>query len=106
MVGRSLEWGVREMGKRMSGEIRTGDRVGEMPLLFCLITYKLFVERMVCSWDLEVVERIKIQKDPGLEIYSTYKCNRSRCDTCVQYFSCLLYYFLLLSVRIQRDFES
>lgn len=34
MAGWSLGWGVREMGRRMSGETRIGGRVAKMSLNF------------------------------------------------------------------------
>lgn len=39
MAGRSLGWGVPDAGRRMSGEIGVGGRVGEMSLFFRFVKY-------------------------------------------------------------------
>lgn len=47
MAGRSLGWGVQDVGRRMSGEIRIGGRVGEMSFLFRFVKY---VDFFAVSW--------------------------------------------------------
>lgn len=47
MAGRSLGWGVQDVGRRMSVEIRIGGRVGEMPFLFRFVKY---VDFFAVSW--------------------------------------------------------
>lgn len=96
MAGWSLGWGVREMGRRMSGKTRIGGRVAKMSLKFFFDRFSLLLEGGgVCvysSWDLAVEYICKIHRLP----------NPFRFITCIT----VRALYFLSSVRIQRDFES
>lgn len=106
MAGRSLGWGVQDVGRRMSGEIRIGGRVGEMSFLFRFISMWISL-LSVGSWgggedqkgpDLAIYLYVQYNtpcRSPNrLEIHSLYKC----CDTCTWTILFLLCYFLLSSM--------
>lgn len=79
MAGWSLGWGVREMGRRMSGETRIGGRVAKMSLNFFLDRFSLLLEGgEVCvysSWDL-AVEYIYVKYRTRLDLLLVSRCER------------------------------
>lgn len=97
MAAPSLGWGVQDVGRRMSDEIRIGGRAGEMPYCFSFVLSSIWI----CFTLLSVVGSWGRGEDQKSRDLATCLFIISRCEcfeTCTCTILSLSLYFLLPSM--------